>query len=157
MAGNPMVNLRHTAVGKEPGEGKLQFHSDLNTTASIQRQTEHGLALSETVPITTIDHFCDVEGIGRIDLLKIDTEGYEMEILLGASMMMKSGAIRAIQFEFGDTFLTTPYHFIDFWELLSPRYDMYRILRHGLVQLHRYSPDLEIYKIANFLCIRKSS
>jgi FkbM family methyltransferase len=156
MAAYPAIRLRQSAVGKEPGEAQLRFQSNLDTTASIRRHAENGPALTETVPVTTMDLFCQQEGVRRVDLLKIDTEGYEMEVLLGASKMMQSGAIRSIQFEFGDTFLTTPYHFIDFWELLSPRYTIYRILRRGLDEVRHYSSDLEIYKIANFLCIQKS-
>jgi len=76
-----------------------------------------------------------------------------MAVLLGASRMIESGGIAAIQFEFGDTFLHTPYHFTDIWQLLSPRYAFYRILRHGLFEIPRYAPDLEIYKTANFLCV----
>jgi FkbM family methyltransferase len=156
MANHPPVHLRQVAVGKEPGEAQLKFQSDLDIGASIRSQSEIGAAFTETVPIITIDDFCEQEGIQRIDLLKIDTEGYEMEVLLGASKTLAAGAIRAIQFEFGETFLTTPYHFIDLWELLSSRYRIYRILRRGLVELRNYSPDHEVYKLTNFLCIRKT-
>jgi len=68
---------------------------------------------------------------------------------------LQQGLIHAIQFEFGDTFLSTDHHFIDLWRLLSPDFRIYRILRRGLHEIMRYSSDLEIYKIANFLCIRK--
>jgi hypothetical protein len=38
--------------------------------------------------------------------------------------------------------------------LLSPKFKMYRILRRGVFAVDGYAPDLEIYKIANFLCVR---
>lgn len=79
-----------------------------------------------------------------------------MEVLEGASRMIQEGRIDFIQFEFGDTFLNTPYHFIDVWNYLSDRYVIYRILRHGLARLESYSHDLEIYKNANFLSVRRS-
>jgi FkbM family methyltransferase len=37
-----------------------------------------------SVPVTTIDDFCEQQGVNRIDLVKIDTEGYELEVLQGA-------------------------------------------------------------------------
>ena len=156
MSGLSKVHLRQAAVGKEPGVARLEFQSDLDIGASIGGQGNRESFSAEAVPIITIDQFCEQEGIRSIDLLKIDTEGYEMEVLLGASKMIESGAVRSIQFEFGETFLATPHHFIDFWKLLSPRFTIYRILRRGLEELHNYSGDLEIYKLANFLCIHKS-
>jgi FkbM family methyltransferase len=147
------VTLRQVALSDAPGSAELFFSSAGETTATLHRGSISGTAKSETVMQTTVDRMCKAEGIERIDLLKIDTEGYEMHVLKGAAKMIESGSVAAIQFEFGDTFLHTAYHFIDFWELLSPRYEIYRILRRGLHRISRYSSDLEIYKIANFLCI----
>jgi hypothetical protein len=79
-----------------------------------------------------------------------------MDVLLGAKGMLESRAIRSIQFEFGDTYLPSEWHFIDFWNLLSPGYRIYRILRNGLAEIDRHNSDLEIYKIANFLCTEKA-
>lgn len=153
---DPRIALKQAAVGSDAGVLELFCESEGETTASLHRDSISGSARSEKVQVTTIDRMAKEEGLEQIDFLKIDTEGYEMDVLLGASSMIESGRISAIQFEFGDTFLHTRYHFADLWELLSPRYTIYRILRHGLSEVPRYSPDLEIYKISNFLCVRKS-
>ena len=134
---------------------ELFFGSEGATGASLHRESVAGPVRCEKVTVTTVDQICDTERIEQIDLLKIDTEGHEMDVLQGASSMISSGSIPAIQFEFGETFLHTQYHFADLWALLSPRYTFYRILRHGLAVVPQYSPDLEIYKLANFLCVRK--
>jgi FkbM family methyltransferase len=152
------VNLRKTAVGSESGTADLFYRFEGETTASLGRehiywQSSPDQLRSETVNVSTIDQICMEEYITQIDLLKIDTEGHEFEVLLGASGMVRAGAIFAVQFEFGETLLGTRYHFKDFWDLLSPHYRFHRILRHGLVEISRYSPDLEIYKMSNFLCL----
>ena len=149
------IKLKQSAVGSEAGTVDLFFSSEGETTASVVRSSIPGQVRSETVPVTTIDQACEEEQVSQIDLLKIDTEGHEMAVLLGATRMIESGSIAAIQFEFGDMFLHTPYHFTDIWQLLSSRYVFYRILRHGLVEVPRYAPDLEIYKTANYMCVRK--
>ena len=154
-ASDSRVELRKAAVGKEVGMADLFFGKDGETTASLHCNAAQGQSVSEVVLLTTVDQICDENAIDHIDLLKIDTEGHEMEVLLGATAMIEAGRISSVQLEFGDTFLYTQYHFLDLWKLLSPRYTIYRILRHGLVELPCYSPDLEIYKIANFLCLQK--
>lgn len=154
-ANDPRVELMRLAVGKAAGSADLFFGKEGETTASLNFNSTQGQSLSETVRLTTVDEVCSASGIEHIDLLKIDTEGYEMEVLIGASAMIETGRISSIQFEFGDTFIHTPFHFADLWDLLSSRYRIYRILRHGLYEVPRYSPDLEIYKLANFLCMRR--
>jgi len=152
---DPRVSLHKIAIGKHVGVADLFFAEEGESIASLNRQS-NAQTKTQKVRITTVDQFCDENGISRIQFLKIDTEGQEMEVLRGASRMIREGRIDFIQFEFGDTFLHTPYHFVDFWDYLSSRYVLYRILRHGLTELKRYSHDLEIYKNANFLSIRKS-
>lgn len=150
------VHLRKMAVGKEESTANLFFSRDVESTASLHRTAIPGEAYSELVRLTTIDQICSEEGVEHIDFLKIDTEGHEIEVLLGARQMIGAGRISSIQFEFGDTFLNTTYHFRDCWELLRPQYRFYRILRRGLVPVTRYSCDLEIYKTANYFCVREN-
>lgn len=59
----------------------------------------------EKVPITTIDIFTKENRIDHIDILKIDVEGYEIEVLRGAQKNLSSGKI--------DMILSANYHFPD--------------------------------------------
>ena len=49
----------------------------------------------------SLDNFVKKKKIPRIDILKIDTEGYEMQVLLGAKKILKKTKI--IQIEVLDT------------------------------------------------------
>lgn len=55
----------------------------------------------ETVKIETLDHFCKEQGIGHIELLKIDTEGHDLEVLKGAQALLGDMKIDAIELEAG--------------------------------------------------------
>ncbi|MFA4849423.1 MAG: FkbM family methyltransferase [Methanoregula sp.] len=57
----------------------------------------------ERVQSTTIDRFCEEHNIKNIDLLKIDVEGAEYQVLLGAERMLRQKAIKCCVFEFGST------------------------------------------------------
>jgi FkbM family methyltransferase len=150
---NSWLTLNRVALGEEEASSDLHWQSDGDTMASFLTGSIVSGNASETVVVTTLDRVCREAGISRIDFLKIDTEGYELEVLFGARGMINAGRISALQFEFGDFYPQTNHHFLDFWDLLSPKYAFYRILRHGLRALPRYSTDLEIYKSANYLCL----
>uniref|UniRef100_Q01XK7 Methyltransferase FkbM family n=1 Tax=Solibacter usitatus (strain Ellin6076) TaxID=234267 RepID=Q01XK7_SOLUE len=56
-------------------------------------------AYQTSVPVTSLDHFCTSHEIERIDLLKSDTEGYELEVLKGAKTLLRESRIGAIYVE----------------------------------------------------------
>jgi len=51
------------------------------------------------VKINTIDNFCRTNKIKHIDVLKIDTEGFEEKVIKGAQKMLKNNKIDIIQIE----------------------------------------------------------
>jgi FkbM family methyltransferase len=53
----------------------------------------------ETIRTETIDNFCQIKFLSKIDLLKIDVEGFEYDVLRGAENMLKTSSIKYIQFE----------------------------------------------------------
>ena len=58
---------------------------------------------TEEVPATTVDNYCESNGVARIDLLKIDVEGAELQVLLGAERTLRAKRVRCLTFEFGQT------------------------------------------------------
>ena len=59
----------------------------------------------EKVEVQKIDSFCLKKNIKKIDFLKIDTEGHEMSVLLGAEKLIKNIKIILIEFSFHDMYL----------------------------------------------------
>lgn len=51
------------------------------------------------VEITTLDNYCKINKIDFIDLLKIDTQGYEEQVLAGCKYMIKNKLINLIETE----------------------------------------------------------
>lgn len=53
------------------------------------------------VQVSTGDIFCDQHGVRSIDFLKIDAEGYDLNVCRGFSGMFKSGSVGLVQVEAG--------------------------------------------------------
>ena len=57
--------------------------------------------VSEVVNVTTLDNITREEGINHIDILKIDTEGFDLEVLKGVRILLSLGKSEFIFFEVG--------------------------------------------------------
>lgn len=56
---------------------------------------------TEIIQIDTVDNFCRANNLNEIDLLKIDTEGYELEVFKGASDFLENRKITLVLAEVG--------------------------------------------------------
>jgi len=85
------------------------------------------------VQIDTIDDYCERAGVDHIDILKSDTQGYDLEVLRGAGKMLSAGKIKLVYLEiiFDDMYQGSPqfdeiYKFlIDHGMTLVSFYDMH--------------------------------
>ena len=94
--------------------------------------------------------------IERVLLLKIDVEGHELEVLKGFESYIKEGKVDLIHFEFNKLNVASRIFFKDFWEFL-PNYDLYRMVRDGLVPIKVYDPThCEIFAYQNIVAKLKN-
>ena len=69
--------------------------------------------------------------------------------------MIKSNKIDFIQFEFGSANHLSKTYLYDFFQLLSPNYNLYFLLRNGFVEVKEYNTDIEIHILCNYVAINK--
>lgn len=94
------------AAGARCGSSEVFLHaeraSQVNSLVDTRQATLKAQAAAvETIEQTTLDRFCEDHGIASIDLLKIDTEGYELEVLRGAAGLLAGRKISAVLCEVG--------------------------------------------------------
>lgn len=134
------------------------FNNDTSIIASLyKRQLDYfdiDFDKEERIQLTTIDDYCAGNGIERIDLLKIVVEGSEYRALQGANRMLSEGRIGMIQFGFGGSDIDSRHYFRDFWNLLTPlHYDLYRVMKDGLIRFEKYDEGYECFHYINFLAV----
>jgi FkbM family methyltransferase len=85
------------ALGEKAGRSKLSITEDTVSNSLLHYDADNSLALSfEEVEVRTIDEFMAEQKIECIDLLKTDTEGYDLEVLKGSQKALERGKIRFI-------------------------------------------------------------
>ncbi len=95
------------ALSNSAGESLLYTYegeSVLNSLVPDTRYTQRFDRKAQSINIekSTIDYFCKSNAIKTIDILKIDTEGNDFNVILGAERMLRENAIGFIYFEFND-------------------------------------------------------
>ena len=89
----------------------------------------------------TIIHgeFFSANNINEVSLLKIDTEGNELKVLMGITEFIESGKIHLIHFAFNEMNVSSKVYYSDFWNMLS-NYHLYRLLSSGMIKIENYRP-----------------
>lgn len=92
------INCYSIAFGSSPGNCTIYLPPNSTTSSLIPTPEATG---SESVLVKTVDNFASENNIERIDLLKIDTEGFDLEVLKGASHMLSRRRIAFVLAEVG--------------------------------------------------------
>ena len=151
------VHLFNYGLGNTAGRTIL--YSDIvgSGLASVYpRNLEHfgkRLERKEEVVLTTLDEFCFEHSISAIDFLKLDVEGNEYDVLLGAKRMIDSASIACIQFEFGGCNIDSRTYFQNFFYLLNPKYHLFRLLPSALLPVQSYREEEEVFMTTNYLAL----
>lgn len=104
----------------------------------------------------TIDDFLNDQKIAKINFLKIDVEGHELNVLKGAKLSLENKNIDVIQFEFNEFNIISKSYMKDFYNLLKD-YQFYRIMpQNKLYPMGEYNSSLEIFRYQNILAIHKT-
>jgi len=149
---NSQVSLHQIALSDFDGNATMYISEANNKLNSLIKRThsKHYWEQGESVLTQTLDSFAETKNILSIDLLKIDAEGSEYTILLGASNLLKGKKINHIQFEFGGAMLSLRHFFKDFYDLLSHNYQIFYLLNDGIYPINQYHEKLENFCGNNF-------
>lgn len=135
------VKVNVAAVGAEAGFLDLFDYADhpgsqhASLVQGVIDSLHGGTVRSTRVRVLPLDEYCAEHGVDKIDLLKIDVEGFELQVLRGAHRMLTEGRIDAIQFEFNQMNMVARVFVDDFFRLLGTRYTLHRLLPHGLMPM----------------------
>lgn len=161
------IYLNCFGLGSEKGE--MIYYSD---TQSFIFRTIHTTSAPSNIvfPINTLKDYCEENSISKIDFLKIDIEGMEIDCLRGGEDIINS-TCKYVQFEFASTMLDrniTPEELVSFFDSnfdlfllqVDPPHPFYAENKKLLTPLsdeiyQRVKKDMYEASGCNFVAIRK--
>jgi len=154
----PNVICNNIGLGSQAVEGTLYVDNGFSELSSFHINDPERPITPEVVQIETLSGYCHVRGVDRISFLKIDVEGYELEVLKGAVSLLADRAIAAVQFEYGSTYISSRTLLKDVFELVQDfDYDFYKILPFTLLPIPKYETQLETFEASNYLMLLRDS
>ena len=93
VGGHAGVTVVPAALGDQEGLLPFNVTSDYSVNDSLLSPTWQGQISIVEVPVETVDDYAARNGIQRIDLLKIDAQGYDLHVLRGARRMLNEQRI----------------------------------------------------------------
>ena len=150
------------ALGKFKEEKKLY---DIDTNGSehasfFQNTLSDGdiksvSSFENNVKVETLDRIAKSHRIDCIDFLKIDTEGAELDIIMGGEKLLSEKKIKIIQLEFNMTNVISRVFFRDI-RLQLKEYTFFRLLPKSLLLFQWWPPYCEIFAFQNIICVHNS-
>lgn len=94
------VTVLEKAAADVPGNAEFFAETMFGETSSLIQGHSNRQARTVTVSVTTLDDEMATLGMGHVDMLKIDAEGYDMRVLAGARRLLETQTVGAVQFEY---------------------------------------------------------
>jgi FkbM family methyltransferase len=118
-ADSEQARVNGIGLGEAPGTVEIRFYPSFSEASGV---TELPVDIPFELlrcPVTTGELYCAERGVERIDLLKIDVEGFEDRVLKGFEPMLQAGRVEVVQFEYGIPNITSHVLLADFSALFD--------------------------------------
>jgi FkbM family methyltransferase len=104
-AQNSKIEVVEAALGESTGIATLYDEGPTGETSSLVPGVSFSIARPRDVGLTTVDAEVEARGIGHVDVLKIDVEGFDLSVLRGARRLLGDHRVAVVQFEYNRAWL----------------------------------------------------
>jgi FkbM family methyltransferase len=94
----PRVRVWSGAVGATEGKATIRTHGDQSSMLVANDAQFRGTDLE--VPLRTLDSLVTTGELRRPDLVKLDVQGYELEVLRGANSVLEHAQVLLVELSF---------------------------------------------------------
>ncbi len=150
------VTVADVGLSDHSGETEV-FVDDRYPTTTTLVSGDEGERRMERCHVLSGDEYLRRTGLDRVDVLKIDAEGADLQVLRGFEGALASGSIGLVQFEFTLWAAIARVWLADFYELLEPAGFALGKVFPGSIGWKAYEPrDEQFEHRANYVAVHAS-
>ena len=151
------VHINAVGLSDAPGTVDVRIYPGFSEGASAAGFEHPGmLSRQQACEVIAGDAYCEEHAVERIDLLKIDTEGLDLQVLRGFDQMLSSGAVGVVQFEYGLANISSRAFLADFHTFLEEREFVVGKIWPRAVAFREYNPRTdENFRGRNYLAVHR--
>lgn len=154
-AANDCVKPNKIALSVLTGMADFFIVGELAGTNSLNKAED---TVVEKVETQTFDDFLMATGLESVLFVKSDTEGYDMNILMGAEKSLKKGGVEVWQFEYNHRWIASHHSLKDVFNFIEDKpYCLGKLYGNGIEIYREWHPELERYFEGNYVLIRNGS
>jgi FkbM family methyltransferase len=147
-----IVRVSQLALSAAKGAGEMHVFGDLEGTNSIYSDPLKENSVKIPIKLSTIDLYCSTNNLSEVFFIKCDTEGHDMDVLLGAKSLLLNGKISFFQFEYNHRWIYARHFLKDVFDLVAGLpYRVGRILPYGVEFFDKWQPELDRFFESNYL------
>jgi FkbM family methyltransferase len=152
------AKFTQTGLGEKEESLIINYNPNASAHASFSKKINRIDYLSNSAQaisqVTTLDKYCKENNINRIDFIKIDVEGYEEKVLLGATEVIAAMRPTFVQLEFNWHHLFENTSIYAFSQYLID-YDAYQLIPNNWIKRDPKHPNSNIFQFSNFIFVRR--
>lgn len=138
-------------------EGYADFFSNGAGSGTNSLSAASGSS-SERVRLTTLDKFVDENHIHHLRMVKIDTEGFDFSVLVGAKETLSRGGVDVVQFEYNWRWLMNKASLLEVFEFIKDKpYCLGKLAGAKIFFFEAWHFELDRYFENNYVLIRRGS
>jgi FkbM family methyltransferase len=114
------VSFAPVALSKARGEVDFYDYENMCNSLAARKDDLSATPTIYKVSVTTLDDYCEQHEIANVNLMKIDAEGYDLDVLEGARKLLERQGVDIFMFEFASGWAATKRYLWEAVEYLDP-------------------------------------
>jgi len=149
------LTVVEAAASDQPGRSVFFMEGEAGETSSFLEDFSNTESRAQEVEIVTIDALMRDHGIEYCEFLKIDAEGFDLKVMIGAGEYIRKNAFGVIQFEYNFPWSIAGSTLCEAIRILEAAgYSVFLIKKDGIYKFN-YKKYGEFFQYANFAAVSK--